>query len=110
MKFPSIVLLVLASFFCASCTYTMAVSQTNIPENRSKPVEAVEKKFIVLGFNFDNDYVFKLVDELKSKCPQGDVRGIMTQDMRTLYFLDFFWSREIVAKGYCVPHQSLIGG
>lgn len=94
----------------SACTYTAAVSQTNIPAARNKPVEAEVRKFIVLGFNFDNDEVYKLVEKLKAQCPGGQVRGILTQDMRTLYFLFFFWARDTVAKGYCVGPQRVANG
>lgn len=94
------------SLSLSGCTYTMAVSQTNIPSQRNKPVEASISKFIVLGFNFDNDYALQLSTKLKERCPQGEVRGVTTQDMMTLYFLTFFWAREIKAQGYCLTKKS----
>ena len=85
------------------CTYTAAVSQTNVPAKRDKPVEASVYKFIVLGFSFDNDQVLQLTSKLKNKCPDGDVKGVLTQDKRIMYFLMFFWAQETTAHGYCVP-------
>lgn len=90
-----------------ACTYTAAVSQTNYPSYRQKRVEASIKKYIVLGFNFDNEEVYQLTGKLQDKCPNGDVRGILTKDLRTLYFSIFFWARETVASGYCVPRGRL---
>ncbi len=103
---PLIVLSLLFSTMNA-CTYTAAVSQTNIPIQRNKPVEATVHKFIFLGFNFDNDEVYQLVEKLKTQCPDGQVRGILTQDMRTMYLLFFFWARDTVAKGYCVSSKAV---
>ncbi|WP_141734671.1 hypothetical protein [Oligoflexus tunisiensis] len=96
----------LMSLTFSGCTYTMAVSQTNIPAQRKKPVEVSVKKFIVLGFNFDNDYALDLTRKLQERCPQGRVRGVTTHDTVTLYFLAFFWAREVKAQGYCLPQQN----
>lgn len=86
-----------------ACTYITAVSQTNLPQQRSHKVEASTYKFIFLGFNFDNDEVLALTSQLKTKCPGGKVQGVLTKDMRTLYFLFFFWARQVTATGYCQP-------
>lgn len=85
-----------------ACTYVNAVSQTNLPQQRRKVVRAQTQRYIFLGFNFDNDYPYRLIDRLKSQCPDGRVRGLLTKDTTTLYFLFFFWSREQLAEGYCV--------
>ena len=92
------------------CTYTSSVSQTNIPLQRNHPIEASVKKYIILGFNFDNDEVYQLQEKLVKKCPEGKVRGILTQDMRTLYFWVIFWARETIAKGYCITQKSMTEG
>ncbi|MDQ3231806.1 MAG: hypothetical protein M3Q07_08305 [Pseudobdellovibrionaceae bacterium] len=101
-----LLLCALISLSLSGCTYTMAVSQTNIPAQRSKVVEATVSKFMILGLNFDNDYALQLSTQLKERCPQGDVRGVTTHDTVTLYFLAFFWSRDIKAQGYCQPHRT----
>ena len=64
-------------------------------------VEATVKKYIVLGFSFDNDDVLQLTHKLQDKCPSGAIRGIMTEDLTTLYLLFFFWARETHAQGFC---------
>lgn len=89
-----------------ACSYVNAVSQTNIPRQRHKIVRAHTSRFMVLGFNFDNDYPYPLINQLKSQCANGQVRGLLTKDITTLYFLMFFWSREQFAEGYCVADQS----
>ncbi len=85
-----------------ACTYTAAVTQTNVPADRSRPVKAEVKKYIVLGFNFSNDQVFTLTKKLAEQCPDGVVKGVLTQDQWTEYVLIFFWARETTATGYCV--------
>ncbi len=90
-----------------ACTYTNAVSLTNTPSDRTNLVEASAKKNIFLGFNFDNDHVLTLTEKLKEQCPGGEVRGILTKDLTTLYFLGFFWARETIASGYCVKGKAV---
>lgn len=90
----------------SGCTYTVAVSQSNIPAQRKKPVSASVSRFIVLGLNFDNDYALQLGTKLREGCPQGSVRGVTTQDMLTIYFPGIFWAREVTAQGYCMPQKS----
>lgn len=96
----------ICSALLTGCTYVAAVSQTNVPAERSKLVRASSKRFMVLFFNFDNDYPYKLVSALKSQCPDGRVRGVVTKDSYTLYFLHFFWQRQQEARGYCVSTKS----
>lgn len=91
----------------SACTYTQAVSQSNIPAMRSKPIETSVKKYVFLGFNFDNDFIYKLTKDLRAKCPNGDIKGVTTHDSITMYVLIFFWSRDVSARGYCVPHRSV---
>ena len=99
----SLTLVPIVTTVCLSaCTYTRAVSETNVPRERGRPVEATVKKNIILGLNFDNDEVLQLTRKLRDKCPSGSVRGIMTQDLTTLYFGFFYWERKTLAKGYCV--------
>ena len=99
----SATLIPIVTTLCLSaCTYTRAVSETNVPRERGRPVEVTVKKNIILGFNFDNDEVLQLTHKLREKCPSGSVRGIMTQDLTTLYLGFFYWERKTQAKGYCV--------
>lgn len=96
----------IAALSCTSgCTYVAAVSQTNVPKERERVVRAKSKRYIVLGFNFDNDYPFKLIQDLQEKCPNGQVRGLLTKDTMTMYLLFFFWSREQLVEGYCVRNE-----
>jgi hypothetical protein len=87
------------------CSYTTAVSTTNIPANTRKKVTATTKRFIILGLVFDNDEVLDLPRKLQDKCPEGAVRGITTHNINTFYLLAFLWQREVVATGYCVKQS-----
>lgn len=89
----------------AACTYVHAVSQTNFPRERSKRVRAETQRYMILGINFDNDYLYPLIDKLKDQCPNGRVRGLLTKDTLTSYLGIFFFSRQQLAEGYCVAES-----
>lgn len=89
-------LLLLSLTACASIN---SVSLTPIPASRQKKVEASAKRWIILGFNFDNDFIEPVVEDLKQKCPNGVVSGILTKDETYSYFLVF--RKELTAIGYC---------
>lgn len=98
----ALALILKVSILLQGCSYTTAVSTTNIPANRSNKVTASTKRMIVLGLVFDNDEVLDLTTKLREKCPDGAVRGITTHNIVTMYLLAFLWEREVVARGYCV--------
>lgn len=81
------------------CAHVNSVSLTPIPSKRSNPIQAQVSKTIFLGFNFDNDYIDPLVDDLKRQCPNGVVSGILTKDETVSYFIVF--TKKITASGFC---------
>ena len=97
MKFLSIFSMLLLS----ACTSLHTVSLTSIPAQRSNKVTAEVSKTIILGFNFDNDFVDDLENQLKNKCPNGIISGILTKDEIVDYFIMFVWKHHVVATGYC---------
>ena len=99
-----ILFLILISPLFVSCASVNSVSLTSIPSDRSKSVRVVKDKFIVLGFNFDNDFVDTIVEDLKRQCPNGKVTGLLTKDENINYFLYIFWKKQITATGYCVKN------
>ena len=88
------------------CASINSVSLTAIPADRSHQVTADASRTIFLGFNFDNDYVNTLVDQLKNQCPSGKVTGILTKDEVVNYFLYIVHKRHVSATGYCVGESS----
>jgi hypothetical protein len=83
------------------CVSLNSVSQTQIPEDRSNQITAESSRLIILGLNFDNDYVDLVSRRLRSQCKGGKVRGILTKDEVITYFL-FVDRRRVSATGYCV--------
>jgi hypothetical protein len=88
---------------CTGCASLQSVSVTNIPSERSRPVEAPADNVAFLGLHFDNDFADDLPDELRAQCPNGKVTGIYSKYESTWYVL--VQNRSVTAKGYCVPNE-----
>ncbi len=99
----SLFLLLIGSILLASCASINSVSLTPIPANRKTQVRTEKSKIILLGFNFDNDFVDEAVSDLTRQCPNGQVTGLLTKDENINYFLYFVWKKQITATGFCVP-------
>jgi hypothetical protein len=85
----------------SGCASLNSVSLTPIPKERNREIRSEASRTIILGFNFDNDYVDQVVNDLKSKCSNGTVSGILTKDETINYFLMLVHRRQVVATGYC---------
>lgn len=94
------------SFLFVGCASVNSVSLTSIPANKGKEVRAETSKTIILGFNFNNDYVDDMATDLKRQCPNGVVKGILTKDEVINYFLFFVWERKVTASGYCLQSRN----
>ncbi|RYZ63353.1 MAG: hypothetical protein EOP05_23755 [Proteobacteria bacterium] len=91
-------LLLLTSIFVISgCASINSVSLTPVPAKRSQVVTAQVEKT-------DNDYIDGLVTELKQKCPNGIVSGILTKDETISYFI--VYTKRISATGFCNVAQA----
>lgn len=95
----------LTLLFLTNCASVNSLSITQIPADRSAKVTAEKSKMIILGFNFDNDFVDELVEDLKRQCPNGKVTGLLTKDENIYYFSVFVWKKQITANGFCVPNS-----
>lgn len=85
---------------CAS-VHSAYVTNLSVPASTGKPVAVTVEKTVVLGFNFNNDYVFTARDALLDACPAGRVTGVLSTYETFFYLL---WTRhEIHAEGVCVP-------
>lgn len=98
-------LLMLSLIVMSGCVSLDSVSVTPVPVNRSQKVKAEAERFIFLGFNFDNDYVNQITNDLKTQCTNGTVTGILTKTETINYFLFFFWKKRVSSAGYCVPSK-----
>jgi hypothetical protein len=98
--------LIAAVLLIQACTYTRAVTQTNLPSDRSQKVSAEVYRFIFFA-TFDSDETARLISKLQEKCPGKSIRGLTVKDLRTMYFLFIFWAREVSATGYCVGNQGM---
>ena len=90
------------STFLSGCVSLNSVSLTQIPKKRKEMVSAESSRMIFLGFNFDNDYADQVTKKLMRKCPNGQIKGILTKDETKMYFLFFVYERVVSARGYCI--------
>lgn len=81
------------------CASVNSVSLTPIPSQRGQPIKTEVSKWTFLGITFDNDFINPIVDNLKQKCPNGMVTGILTKDESIGYFLVFKHNVEVT--GFC---------
>lgn len=88
-----------ATLLFAGCASINSVSITPIPAGRGQVVKAMATKTIFLGFNFENDFVNNLTEDLKRQCPNGLISGILTKDEVIHYFI--FHTRNVIASGFC---------
>lgn len=93
----------------SGCVSLQSVSLTSLPADRNQRVKAEAERFIVLGLNFDNNYVNSLTSDLKSQCPNGTVSGVLTKSESINYFLYLFWTSRVTATGFCVPSKVASG-
>jgi hypothetical protein len=102
MKFLLLTSILLMSI---SCSHLSSVSQTSIPKDKSKVVEAKVERGIIFLFNFDNNYIDEITTKLMNQCPNGSVEGILTKDVNITYFPIIYHKNVITASGYCVENK-----
>lgn len=96
-------LLPLCFLFLISCASLRSVSLTSIPIARDNKVTASVSKWVILGLNFDNNYVEDLTTKLRSNC-KGKVTGILTTYQATHYLI--VSKHEITSAGFCLKQNS----
>ncbi len=84
------------------CASVHSVYMTNLraPETSGTPIQVEVQKRVVLGFNFDNDYVFEARQELIEKCGQGLVTGVLSTYETYSYVI--FTDHVVRAEAVCV--------
>lgn len=102
MNLLALILMLVAGF---GCTSLQSVSTSTIPKSRGKKVKAESYRFIFLGFNFNNDYVNDMAEDLANECPQGKVMGILSKHESIVYFPLFAHAVQVTAEGYCVASK-----
>lgn len=100
-KFTTVTFLFVV-MFVSGCASLNSVSLTQIPSERNQKVKVTRDKVIFLGFNFDNDFVDQMTNDLKKQCPDGRISGLLTKDENINYFLYIVWKKQVTAEGYCL--------
>lgn len=91
------------------CTHLGSVSTTTIPKDKGHKVSAESYRFIFMLFNFDNDYVDTVVQDLAGQCPNGKITGILTKHEGITYFPIVAHAIRVTAEGYCNSHPQKKG-
>lgn len=81
------------------CAVLHSVSMTSYPKNRQTPVQAQVKKFVFLGFNFNNDFVLDLTPQLQQQCPNRTITGITSKYESRWYV--FAHQMIVTSQGFC---------
>lgn len=105
MNFRLLFNLMLVFSVCA-CTHLQSVSTSSIPKNRGQKVKSQQYRFIFLAFNFNNDYVNDMAEDLANQCEGGKVMGVLTKHEHITYFPLFAHAIQVTAEGYCVTKES----
>ena len=92
----------LVGLLTSGCVHMASISTTTIPADRESPVEAEAERFMFLLLNFDNNYVFRLTEDLAKQCPDGRVEGILTKQESITYFPLIAHGVRVSATGFCV--------
>lgn len=93
-------LLVLTTVLSFSgCASLHSVALTNVPKDRSKPIEAEGSTWAILGIYFSNSFADEAITGLREKCPNGKVSGVFTKYENRFYFL--WTTRTVKASAFC---------
>ena len=109
MRFRNLLTLGSLALTLSACASLNSVSITPIPAERKNQVSAQAERWIILGFNFDNDYADRVSSDLSQRCPHGKVSGILTKDESYMYFLFFVMKHKVTATGYCASTYASAG-
>lgn len=97
----SLVGLLTYSLLNSACTSLNSVSLTSIPAQKGNEVRAERSRLIFLAFNFNNDFVDEMTEDLRAQCPNGQIQGLLTKDETVMYFGFIVYRRRVVAEGFC---------
>lgn len=84
----------------SACASLGSVSVTQIPADRSHPIQAESHDWTVFGIAGDNDFADDVPKQLNQQCPRGKVTGLITKSESKLWV--FVSRRRVTAHGFCV--------
>ena len=101
-------LLVAVSLALSACASLGSVSITQVPSDRSHPIEAESHDWTIFGIAGDNDFADDVPKQLHKQCPNGKVTGLITKSESKLWV--FVARRRVTARGFCVNEAPPPGG
>ena len=96
----------LAIFGLVSCAHVHTFHQDalSLEEAKGKAISSEATKFIVLFFNFNNDFVTDAYKGFKAQCPNGRINGVSSRLSSTNHLLS--WTYKFKLAGYCVKKEN----
>jgi len=94
-----IAILACLSVFSGACASLQSVSMTQVPTDRSHPIEANSSSWGLFGIFFTNSFADDAVKELQGKCPNGRITGVFTKQESRFYLLVL--ERKVLATAFC---------
>lgn len=91
--------LVMGLLMTTSCAVLRSVSMTQVPIDRSHPIESEAFTWGIFGIYFSNSFTDQAIDQLRDKCPNGKIVGVYTKFESKIYFI--WTTRTIKAKAFC---------
>jgi hypothetical protein len=83
----------------SGCASLNSVSMTQVPTDRSHPIEETVSNWAFLGIHFTNSFADEAIENLQKKCPNGRITGVYTKYEGYVYFL--MTKRVVTAKAFC---------
>ena len=86
---------------CSHSVHLVNVSDYEINKNldQGKKIEVETKQFVILRFVYDTKYVDQAKEDLIAKCPQGEIKDIVTRYSTSHGFLS--WHNKIFMQARC---------
>ena len=101
LKNFGILVCLIFSISAVGCVSVKTVSLTSVPAQRTKVVKAEDSRFLFLGISFSTQFIDSAIENLSGQCPSGKIEGILTKHEVVNYFLWFFMTERVTAKGFC---------
>ncbi|MCX6132128.1 MAG: hypothetical protein NTX25_24110 [Proteobacteria bacterium] len=99
MRFFTLIIFSLFFSACAHSVHQVYISSMDAKATQGKWISADAKAFVVLGFQFNTDYVEAAYKELEGKCP-GRLAQVTTEHLSSYYFLSY--DQKVILKGLCM--------
>lgn len=105
MRKNSLLAFALVSILTGACTHSVHLVYASDfspykGQKVGKMIEGSAERRIILGFTGDSNYVEDAFEDLRGKCPHGQIVGVTTEFTTSHSFLS--WVNKVIMKGECL--------